>query len=296
MVKIQYFQSFNALSDSIYDFEPSPSGDSQQLPQPLKVEPTTIIIFAWGNGHPKHASKYADGYRALMPTSRIIVILCTLVESMIESVDGRTRAMRPVVEAAFNHTEGTTGHDRILVHMMSISGAVSVIATCLAYKDARSNLDERMPELFPHALLVCDSKPGSSSFWINIARWSRALAVASTEWAPLPVLPMQALWCTFLFTVESVSWITGWYQHQVGRLFAEGFQDPNLLSTEAHRLYLYSKNDVMIHWKDIEEHAALAVGKGYRCAMEVFQNSSHVDHMRMYPERYWNAIATAWEV
>lgn len=203
--------------------------------------------------------------------------------------------MRPVIAATFTPNKDNPELDRILVQIMSNSGAVSFITTCLAYKALHSTLGEGSPRLFPHDLLVCDSVPGSRSFWENMSRWSRALALASAEWAPLPVLPMQALWFAFLFTIEGLSWITGWHENQIGRLFAEGVEDTDLMSAAATRLYLYSKKDELVHWEDVEEHVAVAVDQGYRCITERFEESPHVGHMRMYPERYWDAIARAWD-
>lgn len=289
------FQDYTALSDKIYLLEPD-QHEVDQLDTAISTkEPTTIIIFGWGDGQPKHIAKYADGYHKLYPTSRIIVVLCTLVEAMINSIDTHTQSMRPVLDGGLLPQENSADPDRILVQIMSNSGAVGFIATILAHRATRLSMGEADPKPFAHTLLVCDSVPGGFAFWENVMRWSRALALASTAWAPLPVVVMQALWGVFLVGVEGLSSTAGRKGDQVGRMLAEGIQDPNLMSTATTRLYLYSKSDELIRWEDVEEHVAVAREKGYRCIVERFEDSPHVGHMRMYPDRYWDAIARAWE-
>jgi len=292
------FRNYKVLSNKIYLLEPLPHELSKQQ---TTTSPTTIIIFAWGDGHPKHVAKYADGYRALYPTSRIIVVLCTLMESMLQSISAHSKSMQPVVEAVFpslkTNTTPNTDENRILVQIMSNSGAVSFIATILAYKAMRQEkgMGEDLPEMFPHTLLVCDSTPGGLHFWPNISRWSKALSLATPIWVPIPVILVRALWSIFLIAVQGVSWFTGWHKTQIGRTLAEGIKDPELMSTKAKRLYLYSKGDELVRWEDVEEHVAVARERGYDCEMERFEKSEHVGHMRMYGEMYWGAIAKAWE-
>lgn len=63
----------------------------------------------------------------------------------------------------------------------------------------------------------------------------------------------------------------------------------------ARRLYLYSKEDELIHWGDIEGQAAVARTAGYEVDTTVFTGSGHVSHMRADPEKYWAAIQFAWK-
>lgn len=295
--KEQAFQGYTRLSDKIFLFEPHQQEIDELQTPTSTTEPTTIIIFAWGDGLPKHVAKYADGYHDLYPNSRIIVVLCTLIESMYQSISRHSRAMQPVIDATFltKDKKSNTELDHILIQIMSNSGAVSFLATLLAYKNFRISMGNTDPEPLPHTLLVCDSVPGSFSFWPNLARWSRALALVSVSWVPLPAILLQSLWATFLVTTEVFFWVSGWKEDQVGRILAEGIRDPKVMSTRVPRLYLYSKGDELVSWEDVEEHVAVARGRGYKCFVERFEESPHVGHMRRYPERYWGAIKRAWE-
>lgn len=285
------FSGYKVLSDDVSVLEPRQVGYEAKDAQ--FVEPETVVIFAWGDGHPKHVVTYAESYRKLYSSSRIIVVCCTLVGSIYQYVARRTQAMLPVVHAAVppRVTEGDTKSGRVLVHIMSNSGTVSFIATLLAYKMLRKGEASISP--FPCALLVCDSAPGGNSYWGNIGRWSHALSLASPSWVPLPLLLMQALWCTVLLLGEGLTRAVGW--DAVGRVFPGPISEPELLSTEASRLYLYSKADKVGGWEDVEDQVARASEKGYICKAERFELSPHVGHMRLYPNRYWKAIEEAWK-
>jgi hypothetical protein len=59
-------------------------------------------------------------------------------------------------------------------------------------------------------------------------------------------------------------------------------------------LYLYSKEDDLVGYKDVEKHAAEARQRGWQAETEMFNGSPHVMHMRQFPDQYWNAISTTW--
>lgn len=89
-----------------------------------------------------------------------------------------------------------------------------------------------------------------------------------------------------------MGWVTG---HQSAAEFSvEAVNDGGSSVKSAGRLYLFSKTDDIISWRDIEEHAADARSKGYDVACEVFDDTPHVGHMKVHPEVYWGAIARRW--
>ena len=127
----------------------------------------------------------------------------------------------------------------------------------------------------------------------NLGRWSLALAVATGAVIPLPVLLMRVVWAGVLLLGEGVQRVTRW--PAMGRLFPGPIQDPRLFPTSAQRLFLYSTTDEMVGWQDVEDSVARWRRAGCSCTTEMFDKSPHVGHMRIDPERYWNAIAEAWE-
>jgi hypothetical protein len=298
--KVHPFEGCAKLSERIFLLESAQVQDSQEEAgkqignSNSRLEPDTIILFTWGNGSPKHVSKYVDEYRKLYTSSRIIIVLCGLLESMIASIDKHTEEMIPVVKAAFPPRGPEAPPPRILVQIMSNSGAVSFLATVFAYKKLRLSLGQWAPTTFPHTLLVCDSTPGGLHFWSSIPRWSQALALSTGAVVPLPTFLMRWMFAVFAVIVNIISLLSGWHKIQIGRALAAGIRNSNLMSMEAKRLYLYSKRDELVPWEHIEEHVAVARGMGYDCTMERFDKSPHVGHMRMYGDRYWGAIESSW--
>ena len=57
---------------------------------------------------------------------------------------------------------------------------------------------------------------------------------------------------------------------------------------------MYSPLDEMIPAAEVEAHAADAQRRGLIVRKELFAESSHVAHAKMYPERYWGTITETW--
>ncbi|KAK1750166.1 hypothetical protein QBC47DRAFT_394718 [Echria macrotheca] len=171
---------------------------------------------------------------------------------------------------------------------MSNTGGINYAATLNAYH-ARHALP------LPHDLVVLDSTPGSTDFFPNITRWSRAMAIGASKALPafVPFVLTQAVAASFLGAMHLTSWL-------VGRVSAADFSvdavnNPALAGLGTRRLYLYSREDDIIHWEDIEKHAARAVEVGYGVDAHVFEGTPHVGHMRAHPDRYWAGIKTNWD-
>jgi len=52
------------------------------------------------------------------------------------------------------------------------------------------------------------------------------------------------------------------------------------------RLYLCSKADIVVDWKDVESHAEEARGRGFEVEMQVFEMSAHCALVMEEKERY----------
>lgn len=70
---------------------------------------------------------------------------------------------------------------------------------------------------------------------------------------------------------------------------------PHRNDTELRRLYLYSEEDQLVYYKDLEQHAADAKKAGYSVWLEKFDGTPHVAHARKYPERYWKMVRDFWQ-
>ncbi|KAJ1338576.1 DUF829 domain-containing protein [Microdochium nivale] len=88
-----------------------------------------------------------------------------------------------------------------------------------------------------------------------------------------------------------------------------------VIGRQTLRTYIYSKEDDMIGWQHVEQHAADAASGGaglgggnnknnnnkvrqrarIPCRLEMFHGSGHVAHMKHDPERYWRIVADTWD-
>lgn len=62
------------------------------------------------------------------------------------------------------------------------------------------------------------------------------------------------------------------------------------------RLYLFSRKDKLISWREVAQHAETAKESGMDVRCELFEESAHVAHARVEPERYWSSIQEVWAV
>jgi hypothetical protein len=277
------FPGFTKLSDQVYLRAAGTSTTTSE-----QNDPTTIIIYAWGDAHPKHIAKYIDGYTKLYPSAKLIVVLGPMAKALYQNLEQRSRNMEVLIDATFSGSTGEgTRDERVLVHAMSNTGGINYAATLNSYSQQHPGAQ------FPHVLGVFDSTPGSSSLLANLGPWSRAMAIGASGWFPGPMVIMQSLMAVFLVVVHGFLFLIGRPSPAVFSTMA--VNNPEMASIKAQRLYQYSKADEIIHWEPVEKHAADAKELGYQVGLEMFLDSPHCGHMRMYPERYWGAIRKAWD-
>ncbi|GCB27327.1 hypothetical protein AAWM_10212 [Aspergillus awamori] len=254
------------------------------------VEPTTIIIFGWGDGMPKHVSKYADGFHDLYPSARILVVLSSTLQALSQPVEERIQDMMPVIDTVFpTATGGGKGEERVLLHTMSNTGGIFLAAAFTAYQK-RHGADNR----FPHKLLICDSTPGGLSLSRQAGRWSRAMAVGTSKFFPWPFIVTQALWFVLLWVHYILERLRG--LEPSGVWADRVMNDESVTTRESSRLYLYSKEDEIIGFEDLEENVAQVKTLGYQAVdLELFEGSPHVGHMKLHPQQYWGKISECWK-
>lgn len=279
MPKLEY-PGFTGLSDQVLFRAATEPADK------TKQQPRTVLIFGWGDGQPKHVAKYADGFRRLFPCANQIMVLSPISRAMWQSLEQRAESMTHVVKAAFPDGESTQDEGSMLVHIMSNTGAIFYAATLHAYRQAYN-------KPLPHRLVVLDSTPGSTDITLEtLPRMSRAMALGTAALFPWPFLVTQCLWATFLAATHLWETVTGRDGAPVTSMKA--FQNPDMQEKSAKRLYLYSKDDQIILWSDIEKHIAESREQGWQTDSVLFEGSGHVGHMRLHPEEYWKSIQNAW--
>ncbi|OTA98989.1 hypothetical protein M426DRAFT_325542 [Hypoxylon sp. CI-4A] len=284
VAKTPKFPGFTPISDRI--FLRNEDSDSAETPEKSAADqPTTIIIYGWGDGTPKNVGKYVDGYHKLFPRARIVMVISTTFAAMYPSLEQRMKDMMPIIDTLFP-TPGD-GTEKIILHVMSNTGGVYAAATLSAYQ-----LRHGTDKAFPHHLCVSDSTPGSVEFSTEVVRWSRAVAMGTAKWFPWPFAVTHSIWWACLYLIYFLEKIFG--REAAGMYSLRVFLDHATATPRAHRLYMYSKKDDLIWWEDVEMQAAAAKEKGYTTTLELFDDSAHVAHMRTHPEKYWGAIERCW--
>ncbi|KAK8050775.1 hypothetical protein PG994_012505 [Apiospora phragmitis] len=295
------FPGFTKISDQIYIHHPDRDDDNAATNvDHVEPHPDKVIIYGWGDGHPRNVSKYIEGYRALFPRAIIIAVLATTFKAAYQPLHERTEGMMPVIDAAFSEKQKQP--PRVLLHAMSNAGGINMASTLNAHL-------ARHGTPLPHRVMVMDSSPGGVVFHQQVGRWSRAMAIGMRRSLPrwVPHAMLQAVFYVFLWVNRLWEFILrrhhagAWSREAVNRhemvpVPALAVKD-NKIADEYHRsrrLYLYSKEDDIIGWEDVEEHAEYASKLGYHADTEVFEGSGHVDHMRHHPQKYWESIAKTW--
>ena len=274
-------QGFRRISSQIYVRDPDSSEEKVS-----DSAPTTIIVYGWGDGQPRHVAKYADGYHVLYPSARLIVVLTPILGTFFQTPAVRIQSMAPIIDTVFGAGRETESEERLLVHIMSNMGATSFASTLCAYRRAKK-------AAMPHRLFVLDSTPGSTGLRPNLAPWSRALSLGMARYLPWPFAVTQGFAAAFLVAMHGLALLT---RTKPAAVFAmETIADPET-TVAARRLYIYSKEDDLIRWQDVEDHAAKAKQQGVSLDMELFEGTGHVSHMRADPQRYWGAIEENWRM
>lgn len=88
-------------------------------------------------------------------------------------------------------------------------------------------------------------------------------------------------------------WLLG--QERVLSWARRAINDHGYEAKGARRLYMYSKEDAVVGWEEVERHAAEARAGGWAAKTELFGGSPHGGHARRSPGRYWTAVRRAWD-
>jgi hypothetical protein len=284
---------FTAITDQIFvrepDAEPAAEGETDTQAVPDRDQPDVVLIYGWGDGLPKHVAKYADGFRALFPRARQFLVLSPIAKAMFSSNEQRAEAMKPLVRAMFADAvakQAPPPPTRVLAHTMSNTGAINYSGTLHAHNALFGGPLE-------HQLLVMDSTPGSTVMTVeNLKRWSRAMALGTAPWFPWPFVVTQAIMGVLLVVNECVQRAVG--RENAGAAARRAAADESFLRRDVRTLYLYSQEDDLIAYQDIEAHVAESRSRGWEADTVLFDGSGHVGHMRMHPVKYWDAMRQSW--
>ncbi|KAJ6440797.1 indole-diterpene biosynthesis protein PaxU [Purpureocillium lavendulum] len=252
-------------------------------------DPELILMLSWMAARDEHIAKYIARYRAMFPTSRILLIRCPLSRVWLPWIARRDMRpalpiLRAMAERETDAKEAGGGgrarpRPRVLVQMFS-NGGISTAVHLKQMLTARP-IGGGLASL-PRYVLALDSCPG-------YFRWR------NTHRALLQTLP----WWTspFMHCAIAVACI----YHALRRVPAAQNQNarairvPKLAARECRRTYLYGTGDDMVYYRDVEDNARKAEEAGFVVRLERFEGARHVAIARAEPERYWRALRDTWD-
>lgn len=261
------------LSPNTFLYEP-PSA----APDPNS--PKLVALFSWMSAQDVHIAKYTSRYMALYPTARILLVKCPFIHTLSPRIS--KREIRPavsVVRALADATPRTETRPQLLLHVFSNGGATNLAKFYDLYAEADSR-GGRL-QLPPH-VTVYDSCPGGF-------HWMRSYRALSAAF-PRLLAPFVHVFIGWFWLLQVPFGRTGFF----GRMWA-ALKQKALLQSEQRRVYLYSREDEMIYWGDVEKHANESKEVGFKVSKERFEGSQHVAHARLDGNRYWGAVKGLWE-
>ncbi|KAG8673500.1 hypothetical protein FPOAC2_06944 [Fusarium poae] len=237
-------------------------------------DPSLIIILSWSNAREIHIAKYISEYRAIYPTSAILLFRSSPMLFL------ELKRRRPLFKAALpiltslSSKEGT--RPQFLLHVFSNGGVGSAVTLWELWESA---LGEKP---VPRHAVVMDSCPG-------YFHWKRDHHVISLDF-PWFMSP-------FIWVIMAVGWvycmlILKGVPHKPNAIALNTWER---ISRETTRTYLYGDADLPVSFEDIESHAREAKENGANVRTELFQGGTHVSHVRVDANRYWKIVRETWK-
>lgn len=264
---------FQRMHEALYYYEPLGNAAESNA-----SDPETILFLAWGNAPPKNIVKYTAHYQSIFPRARILVFLTTFSDLVLHTQERQAEPLAPAVELIRSTTTSTS---KTLVHILSNGGSYKLRELCAAYRRSTGHI-------LPINALIIDSAPGRPDF-------KRSIVAFQTQLPKQLVLFWLGSLLVYLYMISAFV---------MGRVFARppvtmhvwnDLNNPKIVDQRAKRLYVYSKEDALIGWNDVEAHAADATRQGYRIELEQFTGSKHVAHLVKDKDRYWSAVKRLWD-
>ena len=302
------------LSDSVYVYEPADDGtrpgparelvphDEGVTEAPLAsleaTAPKWIILVTWMGAAPRHILKYVAGYQILFPASRLLLIRSSAPDMFWRSRRVQQRRIDPGL-AIINSTcpsHGTNSNDQhphpsqiasppkrpeILLHIYSNGGSHQACNLFRTYLD-------RTSWTLPRHVTIFDSCPGRGTFTRSMRALSSVLP--RSPWLRIPL-------SLFFYIVLALYWLAyiPWGIPDPIERVRRDLNDASLMS-EARRCYIYSEEDPMVDFHDVDAHASEAVHRGFAVRQEKFPGSGHCAHVRVGDGvPYWAAVRNLWD-
>lgn len=243
--------------------------------------PDVILLHTWLNALPRHIAKYTLVYRALYPTSTILLTTTSWHDWAYRSRAAQDAALTPVVEYILSLPETA----KILLHIFSNGGAWTATQVALKYK-----LKTAKP--LPISKMIFDSSPGIGGY----RRTTTAFAISLPGWRQNPIHRFIGL--VSIHVGFAISFMIGAIllrKENPAIILRRHLNDNTLFDGAAARLYIFGDKDIMVPPEEVVAHAVWAKAAGWKVSQERYAESGHVTHAAVDGKRYWAAVERLWE-
>lgn len=252
--------SLDRLNPSVYLSKPTASPATQ-----------TLILCTWMNASRRNIAKYIAGYEALGRNIRIILVTNSH-DSTFRSQSSTRTTLKPAIDAIkASHDEDFT------VHIFSNGGAIRFCNIATIYR-------QETGRPFPVRAMLVDSSPGRPTISGAVTAFG-----ASLPKNPLIKLPATALLYVMLSMIYVFFEIITRRADPISEMRVT-LNNPKFIDQSGRRIYVYSKEDALVDWRDIGAHLVESEEGGLKVQGERFTGSDHVGHARVSPLRYWNIV------
>jgi hypothetical protein len=278
---------FTPIAPSIWEYEPERllyQFWSPPLPKDTEA-PSLILLCTWTGAQNRYIAKYTAEYRSLFPSARIMVIATTAKDLCFRSSRQKQRRLEVAVDRIirYEYLVDSFSTGGILMHAFSEGGSNKACELVEAYYNTTC-------KRLPLRALYLDSTPGHP----------RYLHSCNALYKSLPRIPIVnyilfVLCCALLGAIFTYYHVFTTFENNFITWTRRRLLDSTYFDLSVPRCYLYSKNDVLISWLDIYAHAEESFLHGVPVQEVLFEKSGHVDHARVEPRRYWDAVLDTWE-
>jgi hypothetical protein len=261
--------------------------NTTSLYNPAEGKPDRLVLFfSWMGAANRPISKYTSVYQEKYPNAQIILVRHSPTD-YFSTTSSLRKSMQPAVEVAHQFCEANKSHKaRILVQSFSNGGAKMLWIFSAMFKEKTG-----MP--VPAQVIALDSSPGTvtmsgDAYWRGYKAFEYSFP-KSLFWKIVGPILLHTF--IILYAVY----------HEIARrpnsvmVSRAKLFDEKLFNKHAKRVYLFSKADEVVRSVDVEAHADEAEVRGMQVQKVVFERSPHAGHILEDANRYWTAIASAWD-
>lgn len=321
-------------------FEADNTTTSHNRPRPPKL----VLLAGWMGARAAHLAKYTAAYQALFPGTPVLLVRCFVhhftpglrrrgARALTGEIAPAVAVIRSLVDdggggGSNSHDDNNKSEDEeeegggkqtekqkqkqpeILVHVFSNGGATILrhLYTLYSSNNSNNNITTTTTRStaggLPPRVTIFDSAPGRFHYARSVHAFTVGLPHARTPLLKYLLVHLAVrLLCAAYWVAQCV--LGRLLSLSLDRTYAVHNDPPAAAHEEVRRTYIYSREDRMIDFRDVEAHAAEARRKGVvggggggeeeGVRLERFQGTEHVAHVRGDAVRYWRVVKETWE-